>query len=169
MKQSSCACHDGIWGRMSVTSHICKQALMEVGNHALFPGCFTSGTHRTVPKLWWENGIDHDIWILGKKVALDWDEWAKLLKKARAHQGLSSRWWWWWWPWWLIELGWPGWCTRIATCYWLDSTGIESWLGQRFSVPVWPARGPSGLLYNRYWVLPWGKKYRAQWWPPTPF
>jgi len=26
-----------------------------------------------------------------KKVALDRDKWAKLLKKARAHQGLSSR------------------------------------------------------------------------------
>jgi hypothetical protein len=26
-----------------------------------------------------------------KKVALDTDEWAKLLKKARAHQGLSSQ------------------------------------------------------------------------------
>ena len=29
-----------------------------------------------------------------KKVALDREEWAKLLKKARAHQGLSSQWWW---------------------------------------------------------------------------
>jgi hypothetical protein len=27
-------------------------------------------------------------------VALDRDEWAKLLKKARVHQGLSSQWWW---------------------------------------------------------------------------
>jgi hypothetical protein len=26
-----------------------------------------------------------------KKVALDTDEWTKLLKKARAHQGLSSQ------------------------------------------------------------------------------
>jgi len=26
-----------------------------------------------------------------KKFALDSDEWAKLLKKARAHQGLSSQ------------------------------------------------------------------------------
>jgi hypothetical protein len=26
-----------------------------------------------------------------KKVALDRDEWAKLLKKVRAHQGLSSQ------------------------------------------------------------------------------
>jgi hypothetical protein len=26
-----------------------------------------------------------------KKVALDRDEWTKLLKKARAHQGLSSQ------------------------------------------------------------------------------
>jgi hypothetical protein len=29
-------------------------------------------------------------------VDLDRDEWAKLLKKARVHQGLSSQWWWWW-------------------------------------------------------------------------
>ena len=35
-----------------------------------------------------------------KKVAIDRDKWAKLLKKARAHQGLSSQWWWWWWWWW---------------------------------------------------------------------
>jgi hypothetical protein len=27
-----------------------------------------------------------------KKVAFDRDEWAKLLKKARAHRGLSSQW-----------------------------------------------------------------------------
>jgi len=42
---------------------------------------------------------DQDMRILGvknwKKVALDRDEWANLLKKARAHQGLSSQWWWW--------------------------------------------------------------------------
>jgi len=47
------------------------------------------------PKLQWEDGVDQDMRILGvknwKKVALDRDEWAKLLKKARAHQGLSSQ------------------------------------------------------------------------------
>jgi hypothetical protein len=47
------------------------------------------------PKLGWENGVDQDMRILGvknwKKVALNRDEWAKLLKKARAHQGLSSQ------------------------------------------------------------------------------
>jgi hypothetical protein len=47
------------------------------------------------PKLRWEDGTDQDIRILGvknwKKVALDREEWAKLLKKARAHQGLSSQ------------------------------------------------------------------------------
>jgi len=46
------------------------------------------------PKLRWDNG-DQDIRMLEaknwKKVALDRDEWAKLLKKARAHQGLSSQ------------------------------------------------------------------------------
>jgi hypothetical protein len=52
------------------------------------------------PKLRWEDGVVQDTRILGvsswKKVALDRDEWAKLLKKARVHQGLSSQWWWWW-------------------------------------------------------------------------
>ena len=45
--------------------------------------------------LQWEDGVDQDIRILGfknwKKVALDKDEWAKLLKMARDHQGLSSQ------------------------------------------------------------------------------
>jgi len=52
------------------------------------------------PKLWWEDGVDQDMRVLqvknSKKVALDRDEWAKLLKRARVHQGLSSQWWWWW-------------------------------------------------------------------------
>ena len=43
----------------------------------------------------WEDGVDQDMIIPEvknwKKVALDRDEWAKLLKKARAHQGLSSQ------------------------------------------------------------------------------
>jgi hypothetical protein len=47
------------------------------------------------PNLRWEDGAVQDMRILGvknwKKVALDRDEWAKLLKKARAHQGLSSQ------------------------------------------------------------------------------
>jgi len=47
------------------------------------------------PKLQWEVGVDQDIRILGvknwKKVALNRDEWAKLLMKARAHQGLLSQ------------------------------------------------------------------------------
>jgi len=47
------------------------------------------------PKLQWEDGVDQYIRILGvknwKKVALDRDEWVKLLKKARAHQGLSNQ------------------------------------------------------------------------------
>ena len=48
-------------------------------------------------KLRWEDGVDQDIRIrvVGvknwKKFALNRDEWAKLLKKARAHQRLSSR------------------------------------------------------------------------------
>ena len=46
------------------------------------------------PKLRWEDGVDQDMRILevkNWKVALDRDEWAKFLKKARAHQGLSSQ------------------------------------------------------------------------------
>ena len=46
------------------------------------------------PKLRWEDGVDQDMRILevkNWKVALDRDEWAKFLKKARAHQRLSSQ------------------------------------------------------------------------------
>ena len=47
------------------------------------------------PKLPWEDGVDQDMRILGvknwEKVALNRDEWVKLLRKARAHQGLSSQ------------------------------------------------------------------------------
>jgi hypothetical protein len=47
------------------------------------------------PKLRWEDGVDQDTIILGvknwKKFALNRDEWARLLKKARAQQGLSSQ------------------------------------------------------------------------------
>jgi len=47
------------------------------------------------PKLRWEDGVDQDMRTLEvknwKKVALDRDEWAKLLKKARSHQGLSGQ------------------------------------------------------------------------------
>ena len=47
------------------------------------------------PKLRWEDRVDQDMRILGvknwKKVAFNRDEWAQLLKKARAHQGLSSQ------------------------------------------------------------------------------
>jgi hypothetical protein len=46
-------------------------------------------------KLRWEDGVVQGIRILGvknwKKITLDRDEWAKLLQKARAHQGLSSQ------------------------------------------------------------------------------
>jgi hypothetical protein len=47
------------------------------------------------PKLRWEDGVVQDTRILGvknwKQAALNRDEWTKLLKKARAHQGLSSQ------------------------------------------------------------------------------
>jgi len=43
----------------------------------------------------WEDGVDQDMRILGvknwKKVALNREEWAKLLKKIGVHQGLSSQ------------------------------------------------------------------------------
>jgi hypothetical protein len=47
------------------------------------------------PKMRWEDGVDRDMKILEvknwKKVALDRDEWAKLLKEARAHHWLASQ------------------------------------------------------------------------------
>jgi hypothetical protein len=47
------------------------------------------------PKLRWEGGVDQDMRILEvknwKKAALDRGEWAKILKKPRVHQGLSSQ------------------------------------------------------------------------------
>jgi hypothetical protein len=46
-------------------------------------------------KLRWEDDVDRDMRILGvknwKEVALNRDEWAMLLKKVRAHQGLLSQ------------------------------------------------------------------------------
>jgi hypothetical protein len=43
----------------------------------------------------WEESVDQDMILLEvnnwKRVTLDRDEWVKLLKKASAHQGLSSR------------------------------------------------------------------------------
>ena len=48
-----------------------------------------------ISNLRWEDDVDKDMRILGvknwKKFALNRHEWAKLLKKARAHQGLSSQ------------------------------------------------------------------------------
>ena len=47
------------------------------------------------PKLRWEDGFDQDMKILRirnwKKIALNRDEWAKILKKTKVHQGLSSQ------------------------------------------------------------------------------
>jgi hypothetical protein len=47
------------------------------------------------PKLRWGDGVDQDIRLLGernwKKLTLNKEEWRKLLKKARAHTGLSSQ------------------------------------------------------------------------------
>jgi hypothetical protein len=54
------------------------------------------GTRRAGrPKIRWEDGVDQDMTTLGvknlRRGALDREEWAKLLKKARTHQGLSSQ------------------------------------------------------------------------------
>ena len=47
------------------------------------------------PKMPWEDGVNQDLKMLEvknwKKVALDGDELAKLLKEIRAHQGLSNQ------------------------------------------------------------------------------
>jgi hypothetical protein len=47
------------------------------------------------PNLRWEDGVDQDMRILEvknwKKVALERDKWADLLRKARAQQRLSSQ------------------------------------------------------------------------------
>jgi hypothetical protein len=47
------------------------------------------------PKLRWEDGVIQDIRVLGvknwRKAAMDREDWRKLLKKARAHTGLSSQ------------------------------------------------------------------------------
>jgi hypothetical protein len=73
--------------------------LIRISNERILKKIFNNkpeGT-RTVgrPKLRWEDGVVQDTRILGvsswKKVAFDRDEWAKLLKKARVHQGLSSQ------------------------------------------------------------------------------
>jgi hypothetical protein len=46
-------------------------------------------------KLRLDYGVDQDMRILGvknwKEVVLNREEWAQLLKKIRAHQGLSSQ------------------------------------------------------------------------------
>jgi hypothetical protein len=50
------------------------------------------------PKLRWEECVCQDIRMLGVKnwrsVALNREEWRIILRKARAHKGLSCQWWW---------------------------------------------------------------------------
>jgi hypothetical protein len=47
------------------------------------------------PKLRWEDDVIQDIKTLGVKIwrniAMEKESWQKLLRKARAHVGLSSR------------------------------------------------------------------------------
>jgi hypothetical protein len=54
------------------------------------------GKRRTErPRLRWGDSVDHDIRILGERnwrnLALNREEWRKLLKKPRTHAGLSSQ------------------------------------------------------------------------------
>jgi hypothetical protein len=54
------------------------------------------GTRKTgEPKLRWENGMIEDIRALGVKnwrnVAMNKEDWLKLLKKGRVHTRLSSQ------------------------------------------------------------------------------
>jgi hypothetical protein len=54
------------------------------------------GKRRTVrPKLRWGDSVNHDIRLLGERkcrnLALNREEWRKLLKEARAHAVLSSQ------------------------------------------------------------------------------
>jgi hypothetical protein len=48
------------------------------------------------PEVRWEDGVIQDIRAVGVKtwrnVAMDREDWWKLLKKARVHTGLSSQW-----------------------------------------------------------------------------
>ena len=72
------------------------------------------------PKLRWEDGVDQDMRILevkNWKVAPNRDEWAKLLKNARAHQGLSRQLWWWWWWWWSLLR--PSLFRSVKQCGWV--------------------------------------------------
>jgi hypothetical protein len=57
----------------------------------IFNTTLDGARHFGRPKLRWKDGVDQDMRILGarnwKKVALNRDEWTKLIRKARAHQG----------------------------------------------------------------------------------
>jgi hypothetical protein len=70
--------------------------MQKIGCNQLFVVTKPDGVRRIGrPRLRWEDGVDQDMRTLEvknwKKVALDRVEWAKLLKKARAHQGLSNQ------------------------------------------------------------------------------
>jgi hypothetical protein len=73
--------------------------LMRMNNDRTIKKIFKTkpdGTRRAGrPKILWEDGVDQDMKTLGvkkwRREALDREDWAKLLKKARAHKGLSSQ------------------------------------------------------------------------------
>ena len=58
-----------------------------------------------------------------------------------------------------IFVGGPGSVVGIVTGYRLDSPGIESQWGRGFPHLSRPALCPPSLLYNGYWVFPWGKEW----------
>jgi hypothetical protein len=94
-----------IFNESNIVNHIKVQRLAWAGhltrmsNERTLKKIFNTklDTARSVgrPKLRWEDGVVKDTRIIGvknwKKAALNRDEWAKLLKKARAHHGLSSQ------------------------------------------------------------------------------
>jgi hypothetical protein len=73
--------------------------LMHMNNDRTINKIFKTKPDRTRragrPKIRWKDGVDQDMTTSGgknwRRVALDSEEWADFLKKARAHRGLSSQ------------------------------------------------------------------------------
>lgn len=59
------------------------------------------------------------------------DKWRKLVRKARAHPGLLSRWWWWWW--WVLVTSRVRWSNDIVIDdHDDDDVAISDFLKQRY-------------------------------------
>jgi hypothetical protein len=73
--------------------------VMRIDNNRITKRMFNTMTEGKIgtgrPKLRCVDSVDHDIRILGgrywRNLALNREEWRKLLKKARAHAGLLSQ------------------------------------------------------------------------------